>query len=732
MKGHNNQFSGTDAFVVCVPVEAQEIRFLAETIREIISKRSLSASIVVFTSAKHGDAVQAAVADFPNEAMVVATSDAHPFFRIFLDLPSGLSGRDVLIVRPRMELPESWDARLRASAYVDPAIGCVSPLCDSSPVFALSSSSNLIEGPIDSINRAAFWLGGKGQYEMPFFLEDCAYFKNAALKQIQFGKFETVPREKLAWAISHELSGQGFLTVASSHVYVRPLEKNPGAAQVPCTDEVEVARILKANPLAHLRRITQETLRSQQPLKDIPGLNDGVVQLHVMHGWGGGLEHWVKTYCAADKKRKNLILKPIGNWGAFGECLALYDTADCTTPIAQWDFTRPIRATAISHLEYKRALDHIIKTFGVDYILVSSVIGHSLDLLCTDVKTSIIFHDYYPFCPAINIYFNQVCTECGHPRLNQCFQQNQFNRFFRNVSADDWMPLRQKFREIVTSRSIPCIVPTESVREHWIELEPAFAQVPFTVIGHGMNREHLTPLEPPAEENEKLKVVVLGNLTLHKGYELFKQAHREMLPYADFYLVGSGIEGEDFAMSGIRVIRQYQQQELPKLLERIAPDCGLLLSIWPETFSFTLSELSEFGIPPIATNMGAFKNRIQSDVNGILFAANAQELVETIKRVHRDRSILRAIRDNLRRTKGRSLDEMVAAYHAVFPDTKFSPRRYWGNAADDRFALAPPPAAPLGTPKSFGTELKKFVRQQIKTPTIRAIKRRVRQWMATR
>lgn len=74
-------------------------------------------------------------------------------------------------------------------------------------------------------------------------------------------------------------------------------------------------------------------------------------------------------------------------------------------PLRYWDLGLPIRATATAHLQYQAILREIIADFRVEAIIVSSLVGHALDVLATGLPTVILAHDYYPFCPAVVIYF---------------------------------------------------------------------------------------------------------------------------------------------------------------------------------------------------------------------------------------------------------------------------------------------------------------------------------------
>ena len=168
-----------------------------------------------------------------------------------------------------------------------------------------------------------------------------------------------------------------------------------------------------------------------------PTVDRPPVVLHLMHGWGGGLAHWVRNYIEADRGVEHLVLKPIGNWGSFGEGLLLHRSVDSNEPLRYWKLDHPIKATAVRHPQYDRIFRELLAEYRVDQVMVSSLIGHSLDALRHDVPTCLVLHEYYPFCPALNISFEgQVCPSCDKHRLSACFQRNEHNRFFLVVHLE--------------------------------------------------------------------------------------------------------------------------------------------------------------------------------------------------------------------------------------------------------------------------------------------------------
>jgi glycosyltransferase involved in cell wall biosynthesis len=397
-------------------------------------------------------------------------------------------------------------------------------------------------------------------------------------------------------------------------------------------------------------------------------LNNKPVQLHVIHSWRGGVERWVKDYSRTDVLRSNLVLKSLGVPGVPGQKLELYQHIDAESPIRVWELSVPIHSTSITNLDYRYALDEIFDTFNVSAILISSFIGHSLDIINTHIETVIICHDYYPFCPAINIYFDQVCIECKFSHLQSCFKENKHNTVFPLASASEWIPIRESFLKLIQYHEIMLIFPSNSVRRNLIKLEPALQDIRFKVIPHGVEREtafiKISQKNPSAK---KLKILILGRLLFHKGLGLLKETYKEILEIADIYLLGCGEEGRSFeGVDGIYVVAEnYSLEDLEKTVEEISPDLGLLLSIVPETFSYTLSELFILKIPTLATRVGSFEERIQEGINGFLVAPEKNALIKKIRELSEQRQLLANVANHLESKSHRTLTEMVDDYHEV-------------------------------------------------------------------
>jgi len=296
--------------------------------------------------------------------------------------------------------------------------------------------------------------------------------------------------------------------------------------------------------------------------------------------------------------------------------------------------------------------------------VVSSLVGHSLEALRANPPTLMVCHDYYPFCPALNIFFETTCTVCTRHDLIRCTAENPHHRFFKNLPPSYWIELRRAFVRRVQENHVHMVAPTPSVKANYTRLLPELGPR-FQVIPHGTPSCGVEPLTPSTNAGDPLRVVVLGSLAPHKGLALFEQIWQRLVEFAEVYLIGCGVYGERYAGDRITVLREYDWEQLPRILGEVRPDVGLLLSVVPETFSYSLQELFDFGIPPVATRRGSFQDRIQDGVNGFLCDPEPEEILRRLRALAGDRETLKRVHAALVKQDRRTVGQMVADYEKL-------------------------------------------------------------------
>ncbi|MCX6632275.1 MAG: glycosyltransferase [Candidatus Solibacter sp.] len=410
-----------------------------------------------------------------------------------------------------------------------------------------------------------------------------------------------------------------------------------------------------------------------------------------MHSWGGGLERWVREYCRTDQTHANFVLKSVGTWNSFGVELRLYRDCDDSQPLGVWPLSAAIKATATEHESYRSALAEIVGRYGIGRILISSLIGHSLDALDAKVPTLMVCHDYYPFCPALNITFGEICSECDGGRLAACSRQNPHNRFFLNVPPREWVDLRRAFVEKIHRSAVPMIAPSPSVRDHYARLAPELDSA-FRVVAHGTRPVGSAPLELSFAPDRPLRVLVLGSIAPNKGLALLEQAAPQLLEFARLFLIGCGDYGKSFEnLPGVTIVAQYRWEDLSAILGELDPDIALLPSSVPETFSYTLQELGELAVPTLATNIGSFADRIQDGMDGFLCGPTAGAIVSRLREIASNRTLLPPVHQRLSGIRPRTIREMIEEYEVLLPSPHAVARAYF--CPDSR-------PSPQGTPSS--------------------------------
>jgi hypothetical protein len=290
------------------------------------------------------------------------------------------------------------------------------------------------------------------------------------------------------------------------------------------------------------------------------------------------------------------------------------------------------------------------------------------------VRTLVVCHDFYPVCQAINPQFGKTCEHCTPDDLRRCAKSNPLNSIFVDQSSDEWHAMRGLYVERLLANAVELVVPSPSVEQTLKRLAPRLQEATFHLIAHGIDL--IVERLPIATRtiDEPLRIVVLGRLSRHKGTELLRAACEELRTIAEITLVGCGGNGVTLAKAcNWNYIEKYQPDELPGIMRTLAPHAGLLPSVIPETFSYTLSELNALGVPAIAGALGSFQDRIVDAESGFLFEPTAPGLIDVLRRLHAQPELLVHVARMLAsRGPERTVEDMVSAYRVLIPVT---PRR---------------------------------------------------------
>ena len=569
-------------------------------------------------------------------------------------------GDDLILLRAGIALPAHWYARLAAALQLDNVL-VASPLDNFDPVRAplpAGASSDATPHEVDT----ACWLCGRRQaFDWPAFSPLLSAWSGTRLRDVQPAQIHNYTLPQTLAPLHAVLLDHLYVADTTSAMLHGPTITAPGADAEP------------ASPLGELReRVAAVLAAPARKAGFYPGLDAKPVVLHVLHGWGGGAERFVRDLAANDHERHHLLLLARGNFARrhFGETLELRDAALTLPALRRFELPEAIASTSFGHPLYRAFLDAVIADYGVDALMVSSLIGHSLDALRTGLPTTFFVHDFYPLWPLLhrNLDDASLTFDTAQMRADLAGIDAGFEFFERD--AEYWLALREAFADALLAARAQLIAPTRAALDIFLRLQPRLAPLAQHVIAHGLAPWPLPPSLPlPAPPvRERLRLVVLGRVRRGKAAALLRELLPHLSEHAELFLLGAGPEASEFfGQPDVHILLNYRNAELPALLERVAPDAALILPNFAETFSYTLSELTAFGIPVIATRLGALAERVRDDVDGFLVAPDAVDVLATIARLQGDRDTLARVRDAVAAKSARTPLDMATDYRELLP-----------------------------------------------------------------
>ncbi len=420
--------------------------------------------------------------------------------------------------------------------------------------------------------------------------------------------------------------------------------------------------------------------------------SDKPATLHITHSWGGGVASWLRSFAKTDRKHIHFQLRSeeARSNTNYGQKLSLYAGNELRCPIASWWLQPPISSVVEHDPAYQKTLEDICRRYGIGRLFVSSMIGHSLDALRTGLPTLRILHDHFPVWPLLSVNPKPYVRIKGGTDLKRALKEHQHEQEFPDKDATGWSKINAAYCQTIIRFNVKIAAPGNWVLDLQNKLDPSFREHVAKVIPHGFPSMHgLRPVLPIPRKDGRLRMVILGRIQTGKGKKLLSSALSELAEHVQVYLLGAGKSGEEFfGRPGVDVVLDYKRDELPGLLASIGPDFAALLSVVPETFSYTLSELQQLQIPTLATSTGGFSGRIEHAKTGWLIEPNATALISQVKALCRTPNLIESVRRKLPDIQAGTTRAMVDAYNKFCPAVKRVDQFLPVDAGTERVQLA--------------------------------------------
>ncbi|MFR5708255.1 glycosyltransferase [Faecalitalea cylindroides] len=313
--------------------------------------------------------------------------------------------------------------------------------------------------------------------------------------------------------------------------------------------------------------------------------------------------------------------------------------------------------------KYANILKQIILSFGIKFVHIHHMLDHYFDIVdvCkkTNVKVGITLHDFYCLCPTINLlYQDQYCLPLQHKDCLACLKEKKnLSNNIIPVWREQWIMFLKKMDYVLT--------PSKSTKDI---IEGQLGDLHCLVQEHGVfiSKNVAKKLD---ENVQEFNVAFVGFMAKHKGRDIAK------------YLISNcnskKIKFHLFGDSDIDVLKKnknnfiyhgrYKRDELNNLLSKNNIHLVCNLSIWPETYSYTLTETIACGVPVLSYNIGAVGERIEKYGFGwTLSNQDRKQTLQTIIDISENISGYNEVIDKLNSYQIKTMEEMLEFYDSLY------------------------------------------------------------------
>jgi glycosyltransferase involved in cell wall biosynthesis len=354
-----------------------------------------------------------------------------------------------------------------------------------------------------------------------------------------------------------------------------------------------------STPTDDLAREADLAARGRAALERLAG-SEKQLLLFVAHAWGGGIrQHMNELAGLVGGQCDVLLLEPAGgdtvrlSWLKPGEALAAYFTlpADMQALV-----------TLLSALDLARIHFHHVHGLPRAVLDLPAATGVPYD--CT-------LHDYYAICPQYHL----VAADgryCGEPDAKGCAACIAARPAQWPLDIGAW---RATFAALLRGAE-RVFAPSRDVERRMARYFPG---LPITVLPHAEAKL--------ATSGRVTRVVILGRLSPEKGLHVVvacaEDARARGLPLS-FRTLGAVSEPvAQRPQLPLSVQGEYVDADLPELIAAERPDVIWFPSQVPETYSYTLSAAIVAEAAIVASELGAFPERLAGRARTSLVPWNA-------------------------------------------------------------------------------------------------------------
>jgi len=542
---------------------------------------------------------------------------------------------DVILLNSDTVVPDGWLDAIVNVAYSSPTIGTVTPMSNNATICSFPGfcvDNELPKGFGVEALAAICGSNNNPEIDLPTAHGYCMFIKRQVLNEVglfdeqKWGKGYAEENDfslranKLGWrhvmtnkTFIHHLGSVSFASDSEGFIATNLQKLNGLYPDYPKLVEnfirKDPARALR-NELAEKILITEsETFEAKQPAK-------GKSILFVSLAIGGGT-----------KKATDDLVKLLNQ----DEQSVFYLTPEKNGKV--WRLSSTVSNVYADYESDNEivGLVKILQKLDVWHIHYHNVLGFTEDVwnlpnvLKCDYDISV--HDYYSVCPRVNfVSFNdEYCGEKGYSQCQECLGDLGVHDTsvitFKDLNEDIQVWRDSFYGKFKSARKI--FTPSSDTKQRLLKY------FDLDNVIHHYHPETLKSVvvsKMRKGRDEKINLGFLGAIGPHKGVNIIKEMAQEIeirkLPI-NLKIIGYTSDDDFFQnYDFVTVTGKYKEQELSDLIKKEQVDAFFLTSIWPETFSYTLSEALREGLYTFSYNIGAVPERLSKENLGECFDLN--------------------------------------------------------------------------------------------------------------
>lgn len=591
------------------------------------------------------------------------------------------SNRDILLLNSDTEVPAHWLERIQICAYSDKTIGTVT---------ALSNNATLVSVPVglqpnnipdhlslEEYAQIVYEASYNDYIDLPTSHGFCMFIKREVLNLIGFFDEDNFGK---GYGEENDFSFRcmdfGYRNVLCDNVYILHKESQSFKADKQKLLEHNLAVLNDRYP-AYRKKI--DLWLQQFPLKKtcenlIYNLNvrkkENILFLihdftDPYHNVGGTTIHCMDLIKSLRKKYNIHVLFPEN------DIYKIHSFFEEDEKILNLGGVNANSRFEYYNREYREIVERIIKGLNIAVVHVHHMMGHYFDIIdvCKDskVKSIITLHDFYALCPTVNMLYNmeQCCLYLDKKDCKTCL--NNKMRLVNNILPiwkKRWIDFLENFDYVIT--------PSKSTKNI---IEKEYNSIMCHVIEHGVSyKKQMSILD---NMRETFNVAFVGVMAKHKGAEVVEKLIEKTSDKNIVYHLFGKTEYVSLEKNRDNYVNhgQYKREELSYLLKENNIQLICNLSIWPETYSYTLTETIASGVPVLALDYGAVAERIEKYQFGWILdrKASFDDIINQIYRIRNDKKDYQNKINNINQYHIKTIDEMVVEYDKLYEIKEMNP-----------------------------------------------------------